>query len=73
MRGQPLNRFALPFSRYFLYVLAGVLSLTKSNDNSRVYVDGVKVADLNMGIMGRDPWDITGAIVLTRGLHRIEV
>ena len=38
-----------------------------------MYVNGVKVADLNMGIMGRDPWCITSAIALTRGLHRIEV
>jgi hypothetical protein len=43
----------------------------RSNDGSQLFVDDELVVDLNIGKMGRDPWDRTGSIALKAGMHSI--
>jgi len=38
-----------------------------------LYIGDQLVSDMNIGTMGRDPWDKTGYIALKEGMHSVTV
>ncbi|MBI9017077.1 MAG: chitobiase/beta-hexosaminidase C-terminal domain-containing protein [Phycisphaerae bacterium] len=68
------EHFAIRYKAYLDVPEDGIYYFNlKSNDSSQLYIDQQLVVDMNIGTMGRDPWDKTGFIVLKKGFHPITV
>ena len=66
------QQFALRYQGYIQVPADGIYYFNiRTNDGSRLFVNDELVVDLNIGKMGRDPWDRTGSVALKAGMHSI--
>jgi len=67
------DRFALEFTGYVKVPVDGLYRFAvKSDDGSRLWIDGRKVVELDV-LCALDPWEAGGEVALARGLHEITI